>query len=117
MRKLLLVSSVAALLGAVYYSHAKRDTLTVYSLNHDASALDGQTVEVRGFVIKNASILNTGGFVLGDGRSEVLVLSKNGVPKFEREVTVTGIFRKAISLNNFEYNIIYQAEGDESWGS
>lgn len=97
---------LAAIIGGAF---AYRDltTLTVSELNQRATELDGQTVTVEGLVARNAGVLGLGGFVVTDGHSTILVLSNDGIPEFDTVVDITGTFRKAISLNSLEYNVIY----------
>lgn len=99
---------IIVVLAGGFYAYKEYTTLTISELNENARKHDGETVTVEGIVTQNASILGAGGFLLSDGSSSILVLSNGGIPQHEISVEVTGVFRKAVSLNSFEYSVIYQ---------
>lgn len=85
-------------------------TMDVSELNSKASEYDGKPVRVKGVVEKNIAVLGVGGYLLGDGAQTILVTSDEGIPDYKSKVVVIGEFRKAVSFNGFEYNVIYQRE-------
>lgn len=97
---------LAAIIGGAFV-YRDLTTLTVSELNQRATELDGQNVTVEGTVSHNAGVMGLGGFVITDGTSTILVVTNGGIPEFGTEVEITGTFRKAISLNSLEYNVIY----------
>lgn len=99
-------------LTGVFTVYKDFTTLTVSELNTRAAKFDGRTVTIEGTVSQNAGVLGTGGFVVTDGSSTILVLSNGGIPEHGSQVGVTGTFRKAVSLNSFEYSVIYRDDGD-----
>lgn len=105
------VLAVIFLIGG-FIAYKDFTTLTVTELNSRAAKLDGRTVTIEGTVSQNAGILGTGGFVITDGSSKILVLSNGGIPEHGSQIEVTGTFRKAVSLNSFEYSVIYRDDGD-----
>lgn len=107
-RLLLATLLISSAVFSVYYGYQEYITTDISELNANASEYDGQIVYIKGVVEKNISILGFGGFILGDGMETVLVTSGNGVPKNNTTVLIKGEFRKAVSFNGFEYNIIYQ---------
>ena len=115
MGKFVLGVALAALLGGTYYLTGFNPTLSITELHERAVDLDGEVVTVKGIVLQNAAILGTGGFVLSDGASDILVLSDSGVPRLSSEIEVTGTFRSALVINEFGYGVIYRQEGSR-WG-
>lgn len=105
------ILAVIFLIGG-FIAYKDFTTLTVSELNTLATKLDGSTVTIEGTVSQNAGVLGTGGFVVTDGSSNILVLSNGGIPEHGSQIEVTGTFRKAVSLNSFEYSVIYQDDGD-----
>lgn len=97
---------LAAIIGGAF-EYRDLTTLTVSELNQRATELDGQTVTVEGTVAHNAGVMGLGGFVITDGPSTILVITNGGIPEYGSQIDVTGTFRKAVSLNNLEYNIVY----------
>ena len=69
---------------------------------------DGKPVTVTGTVSGNAGILGYGGYRIRQGDSEILVISGRGIPGLEQNVTVSGIFRQALSLNSYTYPVIVE---------
>jgi len=94
-----------------FFVYKDYSTLTVTELNNNPGKYNERIVTVRGTVTQNASILNTGGFLLSDGESTILILSSNGVPQHREDIELTGLFRKTVSLNSFEYSVIYLDSG------
>lgn len=112
MRNILFIILAVILLICGFIAYKDFTTLTVSELNARAAKLDGRTVTIEGTVSQNAGVLGTGGFVVTDGSSTILVLSNGGIPEHGSQVEVTGTFRKAVSLNSFEYSVIYRDDGD-----
>lgn len=108
MRNILFIILAVILLIGGFIAYKDFTTLTVTELNEQAGKLDGHTVTIEGTVTKNAGVLGAGGFVVTDGSSTILVLSSGGIPEHGSDVEITGTFRKAVSLNSFEYNVVYQ---------
>ena len=69
---------------------------------------DGQTVSVRGIVTGGIGIMGLGGFHLRDtdGSREIFVVSGTGVPAAGVTVTITGVFRQALTVGTYELPVI-----------
>lgn len=72
------------------------------------NAYDGRPVTVRGTVLASAAILGVGGYRLGQGDAEVLVLGRHGIPEIGTQVTVSGMFKQAVALNDMQYAVILE---------
>lgn len=109
--KTVLVFVLIPLLGiSVYYGYIEYNTHSVSYLNDNATQYDNKTVRVRGTVGKSIGILGVGGYLLVDKDSSIAVASNHGIPSSGKEVTITGTFQKAVSINTFQYNILTQSD-------
>lgn len=102
-----IIIAVILLVGG-FIAYKDFTTLTISELNARSAKLDGRSVTIEGIVSHNAGIFGAGGFVVTDGSSTILVLSNGGIPEHNSQVEITGTFRKAASLNSFEYSVIYR---------
>lgn len=80
----------------------------VHALLSDAHKYDGRRVTVSGRVVKSAALLGVGGFILDQEGTQILVISHNGTPEFNAHVTVSGIFKQAIAINDLQYAVILE---------
>jgi hypothetical protein len=82
--------------------------LTVGDLLDHGANYDGRVVTVRGEVITGAGLLTVGGYRLGDstGHREIVVLTDTGVPPLHNQVTVTGMYKQAVTFGEFRYGAI-----------
>lgn len=106
MRRILAGILVIATLAFSITYYLNFRTLNVTELNDHSAKYDGRVVRVEGTVSQNAGILGSGGYVITDNKSSIIVLSDDGIPENGSHVVVSGLFKKAISLNSLEYNTI-----------
>lgn len=98
---------ILVLITGGYFAYKHFITPSISEINARSVELDGLQVSIQGVVSKNIGVLGMGGFIVTDGTSEILILTNNGLPENGSEIEVTGTFRKAVSFNSFEYNVIY----------
>lgn len=108
MQKIIFVSAFVLLLVGALSVYRDLTTLTITELNHNSTEYDGREVTIKGVVSKNAGVLGAGAYIVSDDNSDILILSKSGIPEFGSKISVSGMFKKAVSFNSFEYNVIYQ---------
>jgi len=74
------------------------------------SLYDGKTVKVVGTVVSGAGVMGFGGYRLRqEGSSKaILVMSRGGVPPIGANLSVSGKFKQAFSINDYSYPVILQ---------
>lgn len=85
-------------------------TVSVGDLLKNATGYDGKIVRTDGVVGNSIGILGAGAFHLrnaSDG-SEIVVIASGGIPPMGITLTVTGTFKQAIVIGNFQYAVIVQ---------
>lgn len=106
----MVVVSVAAAVGIWRIADRRHEVrpLTVEDLLSHGASYDGKIVTVIGEVITGAALSTFGGYRLGDGmgHKEVVVLTDTGVPPLNDRVTVTGMYKQAVTFDNLRYGVI-----------
>lgn len=69
---------------------------------------DGKAVTVRGVVTGSLGLMGVGGYHVRDpnGQRQLFVLSVGGVPPSGSTVTITGIFREAVTVGTYRLPVI-----------
>lgn len=80
----------------------------ISELTARASQYDGKVVKVEGRVIGSVGIMGFGGYRLQqeDSADTILIMSRGGIPPTGALVTVSGIFKQAIAVNNYALAVI-----------
>ena len=107
---------VAAALITHYVLHSTDPTVRslttpltpVGELIAHASRYDGKVVKVEGRVIGSVGVMGFGGYRLQqeDSADTILIMSRGGIPPSGTVVTVSGIFKQAIAVNNYTFAVI-----------
>lgn len=99
---------IAGFVGYTKFQELRKTT--VAELISNADHYEGGLVTVIGTVDDNVGTLGWGYYKLVDQDKSVMILTKNGVPTSGSTKTVTGKFRKAVSLGTFEASIIIEGK-------
>lgn len=85
-------------------------TVSINDLHRNAAAYNGKVVRTSGVVGGSIGILGAGTFHLQDGSdgSEIAVIASGGILPMGTTVTVTGTFKQAVVIGNFQYAVIVQ---------
>lgn len=106
--------------GAIAYVLAHRNSptfrnftapaVTIDELLKSAKDYDGKTVTVNGIVVGSIGLLGAGGFLLRDStsRGEITVMASGGIPPLKTLMSVTGKFKQAVVIGDFQYAVIIQ---------
>ena len=81
-------------------------TASLGQLAADPSHWDGRQVTVSARVIDRATVLGLGGVLIGDGSNQVLAAGWTGPAAPGEAVTVTGVYRLALAIGDFQVPMI-----------
>jgi hypothetical protein len=110
--KILVPLCVATIVGAgIWVLEAQRQTLQVTQVLGAPDVYDGKTVRVTGQVIHNVGLFGAGAYLLTDGRSQVAVVTSEGVPLEGHMVEVEGTFHVALSIGAVQQAVIIVGGG------
>ena len=106
---LVLLCLAAIIFWATSPAHRDRPPMEVHDLLAHGEKFDGKVISVRGTAVTGIALFSTGGFILqdsADSSSRIIVLSRRGVPPLNSLTVARGLFRQAIQINQYRYDIL-----------
>lgn len=110
MQRIIVVGSIALMIGLGGYLVASRPTLIkIREIVDHPREFDGNQVSVSGRVTDVFSVLGVGYFKISDGTGTIAILSTKANPKMGQTAVIRGVVRPALAIGDDQLLVIVEA--------